>query len=1269
MKKTKKYALCLAAVIASLCAAVSAQTAIPKENVVPGKNAFTGDGNALNFENANASDYFRNTQWDNKELFTYDIAENSALDGYGKMLRITMDTEKYSAKYESSVYVYHTVQTDFEQAMTRPGLLVYDTYGSGTIGFWLNGSKHMGLGTLSKPAAVKHVTVNNSTVYPDKLSSLNIQYAVNGNCGNIQYIDNLAFIPYYKAEYCIEYPDGSTSDSIVKYFLCADGDVKTSADGTLSGLPTEYVPETIELSYPKYELAGWSDRKGAAEASDKIALKNEDIKLYPVWKQKNVLDEVTVKIWYDDAKTKGGEITVTEGDEIVFPSRADSAKYVPDGSFLLGFRMDGMLYSPGAKASVPGGSAEAEAAAEYMSLKSELYGDLVFYENFQSFAEKTDISSSAVPVSYINPSFSDNPSHFTICIGDYANKLYIDGDGGKNRALVIRQNTVSQTWPQFKIRNNGASPEGEYTLTAEFMIPLSQIGSISSPSVRFCGSSSNITKSKTVAQTEAGKYVSVSVTSSVGENFKDEAIKLYQIYATANSSSGDAYFYADSIALYRKSAKCEVKFDGADSTSSFYIPGDKIKLPLRSDVYTKIPDGFVLKGFEKDEKIYEPGAEYQTSANDSALVFTAVYEKSSYNLAFRLGSENGTIGETAVCDGQKAILPKDGFAGAQKLSGWRIAGTQETLAPGAEYTFEYSKAKSMLDGTSRLIFEAVYSGDENSAVGFDRNYVLSDGMFSGASEEELGYIRTAYEYGIIPAENVFDGKAKVSLSELLSAAERLYYRSRGEKSYFASDEARAQDMSEKGVLTVSGNLNDEADFAVLGTVLANVLPDESYAELCFNVKIKGIAPSEDGYAEALKLVRSGILSEDTDFSAKITRLDFVKAIAKLSAPKLRETKNHRRLFILGDSLTAETAGAGWPNRLELGGSFELVNYGIAGLDTRSYLSESHTANSLYRKMLGEIKPGDYVAIALGTNDSTLWERGSMTYNETRDNYYTYIKEIRAEGAIPFLVCPIGRNSVDDNGVYIESDPKIIECMNDVNGVYGADVPIIDFKSVSFERFKAMTAEERAKIYKDSVHYTEYGAQVAAEYFIELASKSKECAMLGLKNYFTANTPGFFGKENVFAFGVPSLGGDLSVCETLPSGIRFSASVGAPIRKISDDVSEYGFIVTRASLLDGKELTHKTDVEFVSGRAYGNITGEDIKRSESADGSEVLISAILTGFPDTKEAYIAELAVRCWARIGVSYFYGNTVRTSAYETAKSIEAPGEFAKHVIEVCGN
>ena len=366
------------------------------------------------------------------------------------------------------------------------------------------------------------------------------------------------------------------------------------------------------------------------------------------------------------------------------------------------------------------------------------------------------------------------------------------------------------------------------------------------------------------------------------------------------------------------------------------------------------------------------------------------------------------------------------------------------------------------------MFEPVFAGADFAVYGFEKDVVVPTGT--------------------------------PTLATLVNVADSLYYGVRNITSQDKTDAECLSDVASKGICPNYSDLSKKATYNDAAVVLANALPESYYRELCFNVDI-------NGGDEALKLVRAGIFDESTDFTAEISYAELSSAVEKLTDSTKRSVENKRTFYVLGDSLTEaygpSSSTKGWPEFIEnyFTGNIALTNYGIAGINTGTYFNSAHVrAPGYYNKMITSVRKGDYVVIALGTNDSTLWGQGNMTKDQSRANYCRLISEIRAQGGIPVLVGPVGRNETDEDGNYKESDPDIIPVMQSVNETYGVNVPIINFKDVSFDTLSAMTAAERSEFYIDSVHYRAKGANMVASWFEELVLCSDEAQLYGLKNH-------------------------------------------------------------------------------------------------------------------------------------------------------------------------
>ena len=117
----------------------------------------------------------------------------------------------------------------------------------------------------------------------------------------------------------------------------------------------------------------------------------------------------------------------------------------------------------------------------------------------------------------------------------------------------------------------------------------------------------------------------------------------------------------------------------------------------------------------------------------------------------------------------------------------------------------------------------------------------------------------------------------------------------------------------------------------------------------------------------------------------------------------------------------------------------------------------------------------------------------------------------------------------------------------------------------------------------------------------------------------------------------------------PMGIRFKASFAA---SEDDSITDYGWIVTRKSLLGDKDLTFDCGVKFAKG--YGRENGEDIKRFYEETDEAKIFTAVLyfseneaDGLPEARKLG-EELVARPFVKVGDEIYYGDAVTKSIFQ---------------------
>ncbi len=184
-----------------------------------------------------------------------------------------------------------------------------------------------------------------------------------------------------------------------------------------------------------------------------------------------------------------------------------------------------------------------------------------------------------------------------------------------------------------------------------------------------------------------------------------------------------------------------------------------------------------------------------------------------------------------------------------------------------------------------------------------------------------------------------------------------------------------------------------------------------------------------------------------------------------------------RVFLIGDSTMADkplidNPEHGWGQMIPLFFSKNVVFYNHAknGRSTRSFLYEGR-----WDTVLARIRPGDYVFIQFGHNDSKTEDTSRFADARTdyRRNLLRFISDTKAHNAIPVLLTPVNRRSFDKNGAYKD---KMLEYPAVVRDVAQQEkVPFIDLHQKSRVLLEQLGDERSKPLYLLSVQPNVYRA--------------------------------------------------------------------------------------------------------------------------------------------------------------------------------------------------
>ncbi|MBN1924545.1 MAG: rhamnogalacturonan acetylesterase [Prolixibacteraceae bacterium] len=276
---------------------------------------------------------------------------------------------------------------------------------------------------------------------------------------------------------------------------------------------------------------------------------------------------------------------------------------------------------------------------------------------------------------------------------------------------------------------------------------------------------------------------------------------------------------------------------------------------------------------------------------------------------------------------------------------------------------------------------------------------------------------------------------------------------------------------------------------------------------------------------------------------KITGILFIISLF-LGCQNLKKEQDKPTIYTIGDSTVKNGRGDGekglwgWGDPLIQNfdtSKIQLENHALGGTSSRTYIDKG-----LWQPVLDKLKPGDFVLMQFGHNDSgaindTIRARGTIkgTGDETEEinNLLTgkheivhsygwyirkYIHDIKGKGAIPVVISPIPRNDWKEKSV-----PR------NKNSYGGWAKNVAMEEGAFFIDLNEKMASEMEKLGEENVtgnlffswdhtHTSAKGAVLAASLIVEGLKEFKSCK---LKNYLLKDPKITFPvKKRIFIIG-------------------------------------------------------------------------------------------------------------------------------------------------------
>lgn len=197
---------------------------------------------------------------------------------------------------------------------------------------------------------------------------------------------------------------------------------------------------------------------------------------------------------------------------------------------------------------------------------------------------------------------------------------------------------------------------------------------------------------------------------------------------------------------------------------------------------------------------------------------------------------------------------------------------------------------------------------------------------------------------------------------------------------------------------------------------------------------------------------------------KLSRLTALTlAVAALFS--CRDSRPEATLYVAGDSTAQtynpeKTVQRGWAQMLPLffEDNIHVENRAIAGRSSKSFRAEGR-----WDKILEDLKPGDFVLIQFGHNDTSTKPERQALPDAYRHNLIRFVEEVREREATPLLATSIAMCTFDSTGTLVnrrlKQYPQIMREVAD-----SMDVPLLDMHRLTSELIRQLGPVEAKKLY-------------------------------------------------------------------------------------------------------------------------------------------------------------------------------------------------------------
>ena len=203
------------------------------------------------------------------------------------------------------------------------------------------------------------------------------------------------------------------------------------------------------------------------------------------------------------------------------------------------------------------------------------------------------------------------------------------------------------------------------------------------------------------------------------------------------------------------------------------------------------------------------------------------------------------------------------------------------------------------------------------------------------------------------------------------------------------------------------------------------------------------------------------------------------------------------IFLCGDSTVVDQDNEPWASWGQMIPRFFTEGVCFANYAESGERTDTFIAAGRLKKLLTQMKPGDWIFVEFGHNDQKLKGPGKGAFYSFMTWLKEFVDEARARGAQPVLVTPTCRRSFDAAGRIVNTHEDYPDAMRWLAA--REEIPLIELNEMTrtlyealgperskraFVHYPAGTYPGQTQAFEDNTHFNPYGADQIAKCVVE-----------------------------------------------------------------------------------------------------------------------------------------------------------------------------------------